>query len=242
MEKYILSDEDVRNLSSEQQKQYNSFWGAIHDSGIVYPAQLQYFAEILRQQYRLGVLFNPNDLERYPQILSKNINSVIDAITQVRNDVINGKRVFEQANFQRIDEGLDVLKNFVEINLQNPHYKNSIGHYDLESVLPRIDQLKGQLSQDMTFYPKYNDEKASAIADYKSKQAAYDCLSLFGKLAARINGKKKELTEAQLKNDYYYGEEIRYKMPQPGDIINPYKYNDYLERQQLEQSTGDMRR
>lgn len=241
-QKYILREEDVRNLSPEQQNAYNLFLGTIRDSGIVYQAQLQKFDEILQQQYRSGVLFNPNSLERYPEILAKNINSVIDVITQVRNNVINGKRVFEQFGFQRIDEGLDVLKKFVETKLQSSLYQNSIGRQDLESVLPRINQLKSQISQDMSFYQGYHDEKISAIADYRSKKEAYDRLSLFGKLAARINGKKKELTEAQQRNAYYNSARISSLTQQPGDIVNPYQYDKYLERQQPEQSTGGMRR
>lgn len=241
-QKYILSEEDVRNLSPEQQNEYNHFLGTVRDSGIVYQAQLQKFDEILQQQYRSGVLFSPNSLERYTEILAKNVNSVIDTITQVRNNVINGKRVFEQFGFQRIDEGLDVLKKFVETKLQSPHYQNSLGHQDLEAVLPRIDQLKSQITQDMSFYQGYYDEKISAIADYRRKKEAYDRLSLFGKLAARINGKKKELTEAQQKNVYYNSARISSGTQQPGDIVNPYQYDEYLERQQPEQSTGGMRR
>ncbi len=238
-QKYILNEEDVRNLSPEQKNEYNHFLGTVRDSGIVYQAQLQKFDEILQQQYRSGVLFNPNSLERYPEILAKNINSVIDTITQFRNNVINDKRVFEQFGFQRIDEGLDVLKKFVETKLQSPRYQNSI---HLKSVLPRIDQLKSQISQDMNFYQGYYDEKISAIANYKSKKEAYDRLSLFGKFAAKINGKKKELTEAQQKKNYYNSAGISSGTQQPGDIVNPYQYDEYLEKQQLEQSTGGMRR
>ena len=241
-QKYILSEEDVRNLSREQQNEYNQFLGTVRDSGIVYQSQLQKFDEILKQQCRSGVLFNPNSLQRYPKVLAKNINSVIDAITQVRNNVINGKRVFDQFSFQRIDEGLDVLKKFVETKLQSPQYQNSLGDQDLEAVLLRINQLKNQISQDISFYQGYYDEKISAIADYRSKKEAYDRLSLFGKLAARINGKKKELTEAQQKNAYYNLARISSGIQQPGDIVNPYQYDEYLERQQPEQSTGGMRR
>lgn len=241
-QKYILSEEDVRNLSREQQNEYNQFLGTVRDSGIVYQSQLQKFDEILKQQCRSGVLFNPNSLQRYPKVLAKNINSVIDAITQVRNNVINGKRVFDQFSFQRIDEGLDVLKKFVETKLQSPQYQNSLGDQDLEAVLLRINQLKNQISQDISFYQGYYDEKISAIADYRSKKEAYDRLSLFGKLTARINGKKKELTEAQQKNAYYNSARISSGIQQPGDIVNPYQYDEYLERQQPEQSTGGMRR
>ena len=241
-QKYILSEEDVRNLSREQQNEYNQFLGTVRDSGIVYQSQLQKFDEILKQQCRSGVLFNPNSLQRYPKVLAKNINSVIDAITQVRNNVINGKRVFEQFSFQRIDEGLDVLKKFVETKLQSPQYQDSLGDQDLEAVLLRINQLKKQISQEISFYQGYYDEKISAIADYRSKKEAYDRLSLFGKLAARINGKKKELTEAQQKNAYYNLARLSSGIQQPGDIVNPYQYDEYLERQQPEQSTGGMRR
>lgn len=94
-QKYILNEEDVRNLSPEQRNEYNHFLGTVRDSGIVYQAQLQKFDEILQQQYRSDVLFNPNSLERYPEILAKNINSVIDTITQFRNNAINDKGGFE---------------------------------------------------------------------------------------------------------------------------------------------------
>lgn len=241
-QKYILSEEDVRNLTPEQQREYNNFLGTVRDSGIVYQAQLQKFDEILQQQYKSGVLFNPNGLERYPEILAKNINGVIDTITTFRNNSISGERVFKQFGFQKIDEGLDVLKNFVETKLQSSLYRNSVGYLDLQSVLPRIDQLKSQISQDMSFYQGYYDEKNSAIADYRSKKEAYDRLSLFGKLAARINGAKKELTEAQQKNAYYNSSKISSGTQQPGDIVNPYQYDEYLERQQPDQSTGGMRR
>lgn len=241
-QKYILNEEDVRNLSPEQKNEYNHFLGTVRDSGIVYQAQLQKFDEILQQQYRSDVLFNPNSLERYPEILAKNINSVIDTITQFRNNAINDKGGFEQFGFQKINEGLDVLKKFVETKLQSPHYQNSIGYSDLKSVLPRIDQLKSQISQDMNFYQGYYDEKISAIANYKSKKEAYDRLSLFGKFAARINGKKKELTEAQQKKNYYNSARLSSVTQQPGDIVNPCQYDEYLEKQQLEQSTGGMRR
>ena len=80
------------------------------------------------------------------------------------------------------------------------------------------------------------------ITQEKSKKEAYDRLSLFGKLAARINGKKKELTEAQQKNAYYNLARLSSGIQQPGDIVNPYQYDEYLERQQPEQSTGGMRR
>ena len=94
----------------------------------------------------------------------------------------------------------------------------------------------------MSFYQGYYDEKNSAIADYKSKKEAYDRLSLFGKFAARINGKKKELTEAQQKMNYYNSVSLPSGTQQPGDIVNPCQYDEYLEKQQLEQSTGGMRR
>lgn len=241
-QKFILTEKDVRNLSPKQQTAYNRFLDTVRDSGIVYHEQLKEFDEILKQQYRLGVLFNPNSLERYPLILAKNLNSVIDTITQVRNNVINGKRVFSQYGFQLIDDGLEVLKKFVETKLQSPHYQNSIGYPDLESILSRIDQLNGQISQDMSFYQSYDDEKRSAIADYRIKKEAYDKLSLFGKFAAKIIGKKKELRKAEEKNDYYNSVRFREKTQQPGDIVNPYQYVEYLERKQPEKSTGGMRR
>lgn len=241
-QKYFLSEEDVRKLSSDQQNDYNLFLGTVYNSGVVYQTQLDKFDEILQQQYRTGSLFNPNALERYPEILAKNINGVVDTITQVRNDSINGKRVFEQSRFQGISEGLDVVKRFVEGKLQNPHYQKSLGRENLELVISRIDQLKNQVSQDMNFYESYQDEKVSAIVNYNNKKEAYDKLSLFGKLVARVNGMKKELADAQQKNTYYTSAKISSGAQQPGDIVNPYQYDEYLERQQLGESTGGVRR
>lgn len=241
-QKYFLSEEDVRKLSSDQQNDYNLFLGTVYNSGVVYQAQLDKFDEILQQQYRTGVLFNPNVLERYPEILAKNINGVVDTITKVRNDSINGKRVFEQSRFQGISEGLDVLKKFVEGKLQNPHYQKSLGRENLELVISKIDQLKNQVSQDMNFYQNYQDEKISAIVNYNNKKEAYDKLSLFGKLVARVNGMKKELAKAQQKNDYYNSAKISSGAQQPGDIVNPYQYDEYLKGQQLGESTGGVRR
>lgn len=207
-QKYILSEEDVRNLSSEQQNAYNQFLDTIYDRGIVYETQLTSFNEILEQQYKSGVLFNPNHLERYPEILAKNLQNVIDTITRVRNDAINERRSFKEINFDLINQGLEVLKRFIEAKLQNPHYGNSIGSKDLESLLPRIEQLESQISKDMQFYQGYHDEKTAALVDYRRKKEVYDKLSLFGKLAARINGKKKELSEAQQQNAYYNSAKI----------------------------------
>lgn len=240
--KYFLSEDDVRHLSDEQRKNYNIFFRAILDSGIVYEAYLEDFDNILQQQYRSGVLYKPNDRERYLEILAKNINSIIDAIIKFRNDAINDKRSFSKYGFEEINKGLDVLKRFVNNKLQNPHYLNSYGYQDLKSVLPRIDQLKSQISQDISFYQGYSDEKTSVIADFLSKKQAYDSLSLFGKLAARINGKKKELKEAEQKKTYYTTIKISTEPQQPGDIVNPSQYDDYIKRQQPDQSTGGMSR
>ncbi len=234
-QKYILSEGDIRNLSPEQQAAYNHFLGTIFGKGIVYEDQLESFDEILQQQYKSGVLFNPNSLESYPEILAKKLQNIIATITSVRNDVINGKRVFEEYDFLRINEGLEVLKRFTEVRLQSSHY---IGNEDLKSLLSRIEQLESQIAKDMQFYQGYFNEKTAAIVDYRNKKAAYDQLSWFGKIAARINGRKKELTEAQQKNIYYNTAMASMRNQQPGDIVNPYQYDEYLERQQPEQSTG----
>jgi len=238
MEKYILSEGDIRNLPLEQQYAYNQFLSIIYDKGIVYKAQLDSFDEILQQQYRARVLFNPNSLERYPEILAKNLQNVINTITGIRNDAINGKRSFKEMNFNLINEGLEILKSFIEGKLRS--YRGSIGVMELEALLPRIEELKSQILKDMQFYQGYNDEKTAAIVDYRIKKEAYEKLSLFGKLAAKINGKKKELSEAQYKNSYYGMAEIAMVNRQPGDIINPYQYEEYLKQQ--EQSTGGMKR
>ena len=241
-EKYILNEEDVENLSTEQRDDYNNFLNTVRDRGIVYQAQLEKFDKILQEQYKSHVLFNPNGLERYPEILAKNINNVVDAVVQVRNNVINGKFVFNQFDFRNIDDGLDVLKKFVEEYTQSYHYQNAIGHQDLEELLPRIEQLKNQLSQDINFYEGYYNEKSDAINNYRQKKEAYDKLSLFGKLTARINGKKKELMEAQQKKDHYSSVKIHTENKQPGAIVNPFQYDEYLEKQQPNQSNGGRHR
>ena len=240
MEKYILSEEDIKNLSPEQQYAYNQFLNTIRNKGVIYDVELRSFDEILQQQYESGV-FGKGDINvQYPRVLAANLQNIIDTITGVRNDTINGKRSFGQFNFSKINEGLEVLKSFTEKTLQGPR-GHAIGRQDLESVLPRIEQLESQISKDIQFFQGYSDERTAAINDYRNKKAAYDRLSLFGKLAARVNGKKEELSEAQQKNAYYNTEKVGGGSPQPGDIVNPYQYDEYVERQQPDQ-TGGMKR
>lgn len=229
-------------LSPEQRNVYMNFINTIRESGVVYQAELEKVDKILTQQYKA-----PNQLERYPEFFAKNINSVIDEITKVRNDAINGKKNFRgkmsyQYYFEQIDKGLDILKKYIETKVYNYHYNNSIGGpTDLKLTLPRIDKLKSQLSQDMIFYQGYLDEKKATLLNYRLKKQQYDSLSLFGKFAARINGRKKELKEAKQKT-YYYNDGISIIDHQPGDIVNPRQYDEYLQEQQPEQSTGGMKR
>lgn len=240
-EKYILSEQDVIKLSPKQQEDYERFFNTIYSSGVVYQAQLEKVDEILQQQYKSGVLFNPNNRERYPKILAENVNYIINAIIKYRNDVINETHLASQFGFQYIAEGLDVLKKHVERYMQSPHYQGSIGYDELRDLLPRIDQLKAQIIQDMNFYKGYKAEKDSAIANYKVKKQAYDNLSLFGKFAAKINGTKKEMLDARQMH-HYYNSSYPSSIPQPGEIVNPYQYDEYLKSQQLEQSDGEMKR
>jgi len=164
------------------------------------------------------------------------IHFLLDGIWNFGTEKINVPRT--EMNFNLINEGLEILKSFIEGKLRS--YRGSIGVMELEALLPRIEELKSQILKDMQFYQGYNDEKTAAIVDYRIKKEAYEKLSLFGKLAAKINGKKKELSEAQYKNSYYGMAEIAMVNRQPGDIINPYQYEEYLKQQ--EQSTGGMKR
>lgn len=191
-------------------------------------------------------MFNPNNTEIYPKILAENVNYIINAIIKYRNGVINETHLASQFGFQYIAEGLDVLKKHVERYMQSPHYQGSIGYYELRDLLPKIDQLKAQIIQDMNFYKGYKAEKDSARVNYKAKKQAYDNLSLFGKLAAKINGTKKDLMEAQEKYRYYNDVKLTARTPnstEPNstEITNPYQYENYL-AQQLEQSNGEMKR
>lgn len=242
-EKYILNDEDINHLTQEQRGQYISFMETVYDTGVINKKQLEDFEKILHQQYEKRVLFNPNGLERYPEIFVKNVNAVLDTITNFRNDVISGKKPLRNFTFQNIDEGLDILKKNIEIKVGRDDYKfrnsggNQVGtHRDFSkynSVLSRIDDLKAQLSVDMKFYKGFTDERNNARNDYQQKKEAYDNLSLFGKVVARINGKKRELTEAA-RREHYYGN-VKMSFPVSGDIDNPFQYDEYVERMQAEE-------
>lgn len=236
---------NLNNLTEEQRGQYNSFMKTIYDTGVINQKQLEDFEVILKQQYKEGVLFNPNNLDRYPEIFAKNINVVLDTITNFRNDIISGKRPLGNFTFQNIDRGLDVLKNNLEgkVGMDNYQFNNIAGNVvgkhrefsEYKTVLSRIDDLKAQLSVDMKFYKGFTDERSNARNNYQQKKEAYDKLSLFGKAVARINGKKRELTEAA-KREYYY-ENVKRTNPVFGDIDNPFQYDDYIERMQAEELT-----
>lgn len=235
-EKYVLSDEDVNALSNEQFREYRDFLDTVYNSGIVYSAKLEKYDAILEQQYTAGVLYNPNSQQRYLKILAENLQVVVNAIVKVRNFAINSGS-FDPIRFKQIDEGLVELKKFIERKLENPR-NGSIGFIDLEAVLSNVERLENQVLQDLSFYQEFKNEEFSAISDYKRKQAEYDRLSLFGKFAARVNGKKKELTDARQKSVYYSSARHAVFNSKPGDIVNPFQYEEYLKKQQTEQSAG----
>lgn len=229
-EKYFLTESDIKNLSIEQQDAYNNFMKTINDRGIVYKEQLEKFDEILKSQYSNHVLFNPNSMERYLEILAKNLESVISAIVDFRNDVINERRDFNLFHFQNVLEGLDVLTEFINKYLKSYHYGNSFGDDDLKSLLPIIQQLKDQIHSDLQYFQGYKEEKSKARVDFEAKKEAYDRLSMFGKIAAVVNGKKKELDEATRKYAYYGS--VKTAITKPTNIDNPYQYEEYIESQQ----------
>ena len=242
-QKYILTEEDVRNLPEDQRRDYEDFMNTVRDTGTIYKAKLEKFDEIIQSQYKTGVLFNPNSLERYPEILSKNLSIILDQVVQYRNDVIQEKRSFSEFNFQNINEGLEELKKFVETKLNVPNYQNSLGFSELRDILPRIDQIENQISQDMKHFQGFKDEKHAAKVEYKFRKGEYDRLSTFGKLRARLSGQKQELDEAQRKNAHFNSQEVRFKNPELGEMFNPSQYDEYLEQQKQkeeEEKTGGM--
>lgn len=236
-EKNFLTEDDVRNLPRNQQNVYNSFLERIRREGTLYETELDEFIAILNEQYRTGVLnVGSGRINRFYEVLAENINSIINAITQVRNDAINEKRVFDAYQFKQIYEGLEVLQKKVKGRCEFVS-SGILGVPALKSTLSRIEQLKNQVFQDISFYQSYNETKQTAIRNYRLKKESYDSLSLFGKFAARVNGQKKALQEARQQMINYESTSLLHGSEQPGEIFNPYPYDKYLEIQQLDQST-----
>lgn len=236
--KYILTEEDVRKLSVNDRYTYDKFMYRVYNDGVIYEHELSEYNDLLYKQYRSRNLFNPNGLERYPEILSKNLQIVLDAVIKVRNDIINEKRVFNPYHFSNLAEGLEKLIKFVEKNILQ--YRGSFGISELEELLKKINQLKNQVSIDIKFYSDYHDKKMKAKFDYEHKKEQYDSLSLFGKIVSLINGKKKELEEASIKASDYYS--VKLDRGEKSDIINPWKYEQYIEEHQEEQTIGGKNR
>ncbi len=240
--KYILTEEDVRNLPEDQRREYEDFIDTVKETGTVYKAKLEKFDEILQGQYKTGVLFNPNGTQRYLETLSKNVSNILDQVVQYRNDVIHEKKDFNEYNFQNINEGLEELKRFINVKLQSYTYKDTFGSSELKDLLLRIDEIENQISQDMEHFQGFKDEKQSAINEYRYLKGRYDQLSPLGKLRAKMSGQKQELDEAQRKNFHFNSQESRFKNPELGEMLNPYQYDEYLERQKQEeeQKSGGM--
>ena len=242
-QKYILTEEDVRNLPEDQRRDYEDFMNTVKETGVVYKAKLEKFDEILQGQYKTGVLFNPNGTQRYLETLSKNVSNILDQVVQYRNDVIHEKKSFNEYNFQNINEGLEELKRFINVKLQSYTYKDTFGSSELKDLLPRIDEIENQISQDMKHFQGFKDEKHAAKVEYKFRKGEYDRLSTFGKLRARLSGQKQELDEAQRKNAHFNSQEARFKNPELGEMLNPYQYDEYLKQQKQkeeEEKTGGM--
>ena len=242
-QKYILTEEDVRNLPEDQRRDYEDFMNTVKETGVVYKAKLEKFDEILQGQYKTGVLFNPNGTQRYLETLSKNVSNILDQVVQYRNDVIHEKKSFNEYNFQNINEGLEELKRFINVKLQSYTYKDTFGSSELKDLLPRIDEIENQISQDMKHFQGFKDEKHAAKVEYKFRKGEYDRLSTFCKLRARLSGQKQELDEAQRKNAHFNSQEARFKNPELGEMLNPYQYDEYLKQQKQkeeEEKTGGM--
>lgn len=229
-EKNFLTSEDILHLSPEQSNLYNQFINSIRQNGIIHKYELEEYAKILKQQYEKGILTNVTIHDRYTEILVANLNKIVDEITEKRNDFIGNS-----IDLSYINEGLDILKEFLNRgNLVDNH----TGSPDLKRLLDRIDQLQKQISQDIKYYASYSQEKQKAYTDYKWKQEQYDNLSLFGKLAARINGKKRKLEAARHNYTSKFGMETPSNRRQEGQIFNSTSYEEYLKSQEMEQSTG----
>lgn len=239
--KYILSEEDIKKLPDEQQIAYKVFLDNVEKNCDFDSFQLKSFVEILKQQWKAGVLYHAISYN-FPEILAKNINNIIDKIVKYRNDVIGEKFTFDRFKFLQIEGMLKVLKDTVEDELSYIGDSDPFGKDDLKSVLTRIEQIISQISLDAEFYGSFIQEKHYAVNNYKSKKEKYDKLSLFGKLAARINGQKKELDAAQKEaSDYSIGR-IELDPEATGIRKNNASYLQYIEDHQQEKTTGGMKR
>lgn len=240
--KNFLSEEDVRHLPNDQQIQYKLFLDKIRDHGTFDKLYFNKFEDILEEQYRTGALHDALTGNRFPEILAANINAIVNQIIEFRNNKIEDGVLFDVYKFKDIYQGIEKLEQLVKFRSDHNVYEGMFGAGLFEDNLPRIQQLKNQVAQDISFYQGYSEEKTNAIDNYLQKKEAYDKLSLFGKFAAIVNGQKKALQEAKKQNDYYDSGEYDSNNHHPGGIVNPFQYDEYLEKQQLEQSTGGRRR
>ena len=228
-EKYILEDEDIRSLSQDQWKEYTTFLNNVEREGRIYRNQLEKFCKILQSQYEKGVLFNPNSLQRFPLILSKNFKLILEKITQYRNNIIfNYNGSFNKFHFEGIVEGLQDLIEFSKIYSSGYYWGNSLGKSELEALIPEIEELKTQIEKDLKYFESYSKEKTSAIAEYRYQKEIYDKLSLFGKIKAKLNGTKAKLEEAAKKSNYYNSLSINPDNLE--SLSNPYQYEEYMSK------------
>lgn len=239
--KYVLTEEDVRKLPQDDERRYTTIMDRLYQNGTISRVDLEYLDDLLQQQYSHGLLRNASPYNLYTRILARNLNGVVDIVLKNRNEMVNGNKLADEFTYGKMLEGLNEMKKMIEEKLPRYQARNTFGTEELEGLLSRIDALREQVSKDMQFDKGFKQAKSDALARYKVLKEQYDRLSLFGKLAARVNGKAQELKEAKEEHLYYGNVNVPLSANNTENIVNSPQYQEYID-QQLEQNAGGVRR